>query len=156
MNNPGRAAMQSRNGSWGTKMRNNIFINDQPSSIEIFNTSIYQVDSSFNVINTLSYTNMNSALKHLARVLPEGAQTTADITLEKAAQEFVRYSNEPWIIISGNWWQLNPNKPDFRPRADSKLFANWGDSQELPPRDLEGRKRLDRSIGALVPERPAN
>lgn len=151
MNNPGRAAMQCRNGSWGTKMRNNIFINDQPSSIEIFNTSIYQLDSSFNVINTLSYTSMNPALKGLARVLPEGAQTTTDITQERAAREFVRYSNEPWIIITGNWWQLNPNRPDFRPRADSKLFVNRGDPQELPPRDLEGRKRLDPSIGALVP-----
>ena len=153
MNNPGRAAMQCRNGSWGTKMRNNIFINDQPSSIEIFNTSIYRLDSSFNVINTLSYTGMNPSLKILARVLPEGARTTTDITQERAAPEFVHYGNEPWIIIKGNWWQLNPDRPDFHPRPDSQLFANWGDSQELPPRDLEGRKRLSPSIGALVPRR---
>jgi len=151
MNNPGRAAIQCRNGSWGTKMRNNIFINDQPSSIEIFNTSIYRLDSSFNVINTLSYTGMNPSLKSLARVLPDAPQTVTRITQEKAAREFVRYSNEPWIILAGNWWQLNPNRPDFRPRADSKLFANRGSSQELPPRDLEGRRRLSPSIGALEP-----
>jgi hypothetical protein len=151
MNNPGRAAMQSRNGSWGTKMRNNIFINDQPSSIEIFNTSIYLLDSSFNVINTLSYAGMNPSLKILARVLPEGARTTADITQERAAREFVHYGKEPWIIIKGNWWQLNPDRPDFHPRADSQLFANWGDPQELPPRDLEGHRRLRPSIGALEP-----
>ena len=94
---------------------------------------------------------MNPSLKSLARVLPEGARTTTDITQERAAREFVRYSNEPWIIIAGNWWQLNPNRPVFRPRADSQLFANWGDSQELPPRDLEGRRRLSPSIGALEP-----
>lgn len=151
MNNPGRAAMQCRNGSWGTKMRNNIFINDQPSSIEIFNTSIYGLDSSFNVINTLSYTSMNASLKSLARVLPEGAPTTTEITQERASRDFVHYDNEPWIILAGNWWQLNPNRPDFRPRADSQLLANWGDSRELPPRDLEGRRRLSPSIGAFEP-----
>jgi len=72
MNNPDRAAMQCRNGSWGTRMRNNIFINGQPSSVEVFNTSIYRLDSSFDVINTLSYTGMSEALKNLAVQLPEG------------------------------------------------------------------------------------
>jgi hypothetical protein len=66
MNNPDRAAMQARNGSWGTKMRNNIFINDQPNSIEVFNTSIYRLDASFNVVNTSSYTGMPDTLKSLA------------------------------------------------------------------------------------------
>ena len=55
MNNHDRAAMQARNGSWGTQMHNNIFINDQASSIEIYDTSIYRLDSSFNVANVVSY-----------------------------------------------------------------------------------------------------
>ena len=52
MSNPGRTAIQARNGSWGTKMRNNILINDQSSSIEIYDTSIYRLDAMFNVANT--------------------------------------------------------------------------------------------------------
>ena len=75
--------MQSRNGSWGTVLRNNIFINDQPFSIEIFNTSIFRLDAQFNVINTLSYTEMPDALKVLAIALPEGSGTTSAITREK-------------------------------------------------------------------------
>src|SRR6266496_6609627 len=151
MNNPGRAAMQCRNGSWGTKMRNNIFINDQPSSIEVFNTSIYRLDSDFDVINTLSYADVPEALKSLATRLPEGPQTIAGVTQERAAKEFVRFSNEPWVIFDGKWWRLNPNRPDLRPRADSKLFAGWGDSAELSKRDLAGRERKGVSVGAFAP-----
>ncbi len=153
MSNPDRAAMQARNGSWGTKMRNNIFINDVASSIEIFNTSIYRLDSADNVVNTISYTGMPDALKSLATRLPEGPETKTGITQQEAAREFVRYSNEPWVIIEGKWWRLNPNRPDFHPRADSKLFTNWGDSKEMPERDLSGQKRTGPSIGAYAPEK---
>jgi hypothetical protein len=151
MDNPGRSAMQCRNGSWGTKMRNNIFINDQPFSLEVFNTSIYKLDSRFDVINTLSYTDMPEALKSLATNLPEGEWTIAGITQEKAGKEFVRYNHEPWVIIDGKWWRLNPDRPDFRPRADSRLFAHWGDAQELPQHDLAGKARTGAAIGALEP-----
>jgi len=151
MNNKGRAAMQSRNGSWGTLMRNNIFINDPSFSIEIFNTSILRLDARFNVINTLSYTEMPDALKVLATALPEGPSMRSGITREKVAGEFVRYGEAPWVIIEGNWWRLNPNRPDFHPRADSKLLAHRGDAGELPPRDLVGRLRHGPSIGALDP-----
>ncbi len=153
MNNKGRAAMQARNGSWGTVMRNNIFINDQPFSIEIFNTSIFRVDARFNVINTSSYTEMPDALKVLAIALPEGPSMRSGITREKVAGDFVRYGEEPWVTIEGNWWRLNPNRPDFRPRADSKLLAHRGDAGELPSRDLMGSLRRGPSIGALDPAR---
>jgi hypothetical protein len=154
MNNSGRAAMQCRNGSWGTTLRNNIFINDVPSSLEIFNTSIYRLNARFNVINTLSYTGMPDALKSLATIPPEGPETITGITREIAAPEFVRYSDEPWVIIEGNWWRLNPQRPDFRPQTNSKLFANWGDSEQRPPGDLEGRKGPNPFIGALAPASP--
>jgi hypothetical protein len=165
MNNHDRAAMQARNGSWGTKMRNNIFINDQASSIEIYDTSIYRLDSSFNVANVVTYHSsagddavkeMPSSLKSLATQLPEGPHTISGITQEKAAPEFVRYGNEPWVIIEGKWWRLNPNRPDFRPRADSKLFANWGDANSLPEHDLAGNKRAGASLGALAPAASAS
>ncbi|MGC2196118.1 MAG: right-handed parallel beta-helix repeat-containing protein [Terriglobales bacterium] len=151
MNNPERAAMQCRNGSWGTKMRNNIFINDQSSSIEVYNSSIYRLDSAFDVINALHYVDLPETLKSLATRLPEDAQTITGITQEKAGKELVRYGSEPWVILDGKWWRLNPNRPDFRPRPVSKLFTHWGDRTELPRRDLAGRPRKDASLGALAP-----
>jgi hypothetical protein len=151
MNNAGRAAMQSRNGSWGTVLRNNIFINDQAASIEIFNTSIFQLDARFNVINTLSYTGMPNSLKSLAIALPEGPDSRNDVTRSKVASEFVRYGEEPWVIIEGNWWRLNPNRPDFHPRTNSKLLSHRGDIKNLPPHDLTGTIRRGPSIGAFDP-----
>jgi hypothetical protein len=55
------------------------------------------------------------------------------------------------VIIDGQWWRLNPNRPDFRPRADSKLFSNWGDAKDIPARDLAGNQRNGASIGAFAP-----
>jgi hypothetical protein len=151
MSNEGRAAMQCRNGSWGTKTRNNIFMNDKSSSIEIDNSSIYRLDSSDSVINTLSYTDIQNDLKSLAVNLPEGSKTISGITQEQAASEFVRYSNEPWVIIEGKWWRLNPNRPDFRPKPDSKLFTHWGDTAELPRGDLSSHQQSAPFIGAYTP-----
>jgi hypothetical protein len=159
MDNHRRSAMQARNGSWGTKMHNNIFINDQPTSIEIYNTSVYRLDAGSNVANTVAYVNsaggddtgaMPDALKSLAVHLADGTDTIIGITREQAAKEFMRYSDEPWVIIEGKWWRLNPNRPDFHPRRDSKLFANRGDGENLPEHDLDGTRRNARSIGAFV------
>lgn len=151
MNNKGRAAMQCRNGSWGTLMRNNIFINDQPESIEIFNTSIFRLDARFNVINTLSYTAMPAVLKKLAVALPEGPDTISGMTRSRLANEFVRYGEEPWVIIEGNWWRLNPQRPDFRPKKTSAVLSRRGDASQLPAHDLFGNKNRNVFIGAVAP-----
>ena len=146
--------MQCRDGSWGTKMRNNIFINDKASSIEVDNSSIYRLDSSDSVINTLDYVMPRMRWQSLAISLPEGSKTIYDITQEKAAGEFVRASNEPWVIIEGKWWRLNPNRPDFHSKAGSKLFSHWGDAAELPRKDISGQPRSAPSIGAYEPTQP--
>ncbi len=151
MANEGRAAMQCRNGSWGTKTRNNIFINDKSASIEVDNSSIYQLDSSDSVINALVYTDIQNNLKNLALKLPEGPNTISGITQEKAASEFVHSSNEPWVIIEGKWWRLNPNRPDFHPKLDSKLFSHWGDPVSVEDENLSNHQRSVSFIGAYAP-----
>jgi hypothetical protein len=151
MSNEGRAAMQCRHGSWGTKMRGNIFINDEASSIEIDNSSIYRVDTSENVINHLVYTDIHDDLKSLAVSLPEGPKTISEITQERAAQEFVRFSSEPWVIIDGKWWRLNPNRPDFHPKRDSRLLANRWDPKELEHNGVVQHRPSRPFIGAFEP-----
>ena len=150
MANPGRAALQARNGSWGGRYRNNIVINDVPSSIEVFNTSLFRLDSGFNVANQVTYPSCTDPLKALALALDETNHSTLGITRERAAAEFVRYGGEPWVLIEGHWWRLNPDRPDFRPRAGSHLLAGTGDRGELPARDLVGRRRSTADIGALA------
>jgi hypothetical protein len=150
MSNAGRAALQFRNGSWGGRARNNILLNDAGASIEVFNTSIYRLDSGFNVAGKVSYTGMPESLKGLAIGLDEGNHSALGLTRDTLAAEFVRYGEEPWVLIEGSWWRLNPSRPDFRPRPGGRLLAGRGDRHELPPRDLSGRRRLEADIGALA------
>ncbi len=151
MNNRGRVAMQCVDGSWGTRMYNNVFINDEPFSIEIDGSSAYRQRESYNVVNTVHLPpNQYSAGNE------HGWGNNPNITLNveqaKIAGEFVHASEEPWIIIDEKWWRLNPNRPDFRPAARSTLLNNRGDAQQLPEIDLSGRKRTVPSIGAYAAE----
>jgi hypothetical protein len=153
MANPERAAMQCRNGSWGTVLRDNVFVNDGGPSVEIFNTSIYRHDARSNVVGVVSYTGMREELKRLAVSLPDGDHNVTGATRSRVAGEFVRYGDEPWVVIEGTWWRLNPARPDFRPRATSKLLVGAGDIRDEPKRDLAGRVRRVAALGALAPAR---
>lgn len=147
MDNPDRAALQSVDGSWGTRKYNNIVINDLPFSIQIDKSSVYRQKASYNVTNTVSVPKAEADTGSLS----DDAATVMHVTQVQADAQFVHGSEEPWIIIEGKWWRLNPNRPDFHPRRDSVLFANRGDVKQLPQRDLSGKKRSVPSIGAYAP-----
>ena len=147
MNNRERAAMQCVDGSWGTKLYNNIFINDVPFSIEVDRSSTYQHRETENVANTVSIPKPDHGLV-------DDSKTSLDVTQTKAAAEFVRSSDEPWIIVEGKWWRLNPNRPDFRPVAKSSMLNRRGDTTQMPQADLSGAKRTVPSIGAFAAELP--
>ena len=151
MNNGGRVAMQCVDGSWGTRMYNNVFINDAPFSVEIDRSSGYQQRESYNVVNTVHLPRSQHSAGDLDG-WPDGPTTTLNVTLTKIAGEFVHATEEPWIIIDGNWWRLNPNRPDFRPARTSTLLNHRGDKQQLPEVDLSGRTRTVATIGAYAPE----
>ncbi|WP_437674382.1 right-handed parallel beta-helix repeat-containing protein [Sorangium sp. So ce131] len=150
MNNGGRAALQCGNGSWGCRLRNNVFINDASASIEVLSTGIYRFDAGHNVVNQVSYGGMPPALKRLATSLAETRAVTG-ITRARFAAEVVRASDEPWVILEGGWWKLNPNRPDFRPKRTSKMLLGQGDAREVPAHDLLGSKRGGADLGALSP-----
>lgn len=144
MNNRDRAAMQCIDGSWGTMLYNNIFINDAPFSIQVDGSSAYQHRESDNVANTVSFPKSEEELTH-------DPAATLNVTQAKMAAEFTRSSDEPWIIIEGKWWRLNPNRPDFRPVAGSTILSGRGYGEQMPKTDLSGAKRTPPSVGALAP-----
>jgi hypothetical protein len=168
MANPGRAALVLVNGSWGNLVRHNVLVNDEPSSMEISATSTFRLDSDYNVVNAVRFvgisvhsvaeqwpyagaTEMDPSLKTLAVRLDETAgHSTLGVTRVRIAGEVVRYGEEPWVVIENGWWRLNPARPDFRPRSDSRLLADRADSGTLAPRDLTGRRRRWADIGALA------
>ncbi|WP_438006100.1 right-handed parallel beta-helix repeat-containing protein [Sorangium sp. So ce321] len=150
MNASGRAALQCGNGSWGCRLRNNILVNDAASSIEVLSTGIYRFDAGHNVVTQVSYGGMPDGLKRLAAALPETRAITG-ITRARLAAEVVRAGEEPWVVLEGSWWKLNPNRPDFRPKRSSKMLIGQGDAREVPARDLLGNKRGGADLGALSP-----
>jgi len=169
----GRAALLLNNGSWGNVVRNNILINDQPNSLEVTATSIYRLDSGFNILNTIHYvgisahslpwviepgsksvtspfseTEMLPTFKQVALNLDEANHSLVGFNRERIAAEFLKYNEEPWIFIEDNMWRLNPARPDFRPRSGSTLLRDSVDQKQLPQRNVAGEKRQTPSIGA--------
>jgi hypothetical protein len=163
MDNPQRAALVLINGSYANRVRNNVLINDQPSSMEISATGIYRLDSDRNVLNAINYvgvslhsewpyqtpTEMPDSLKSLATHLDDQVTSILGITRTRVAPEFVRYGEEPWVLIEGGWWRLNPDRPDFHPRSGARMLCGRGDATDRPPTDLDGARRSGSDIGAL-------
>jgi hypothetical protein len=173
MNALGRSALLLNNGSWGNMVRNNILINDQEDSLEVSNTSTYQLDSGYNILNTLQYvgisahslryvvgassatnaspfksTEMAPELKKLAIHLDENNHSVSGITRGRIAKEFVRYGEQPWVIIVGEAWRLNPDRPDFHPKPDSTLLFAAGTETQKSKTNLAGEPRKRANIGA--------
>jgi hypothetical protein len=149
MSRGGRAALQCGDGSFGCRVRNNILVNDASPSIEVVPTSIYKLDASHNALNDVSYEGASPALKGLAVSLPE---TRAQLGVNRArlASELVRPGDEPWVILEGSWWKLNPARPDFRPKRGSRLLAGQADRRAMPVTDLLGVKRTGADLGAFA------
>jgi hypothetical protein len=149
----GRAALLVGNGSWGTRAYDNVLVNDAVPSVELRNTSIWRFEASHNVLGQVTYEGPAAAMKSLATSLPDGAGSVTGVTRASLAPSFVRPGDEPWVVLDGNWWKLNPSRPDFHPRAgagSAGLLAGRGDGRYEPVTDLEGRKRAQADIGAFA------
>ena len=150
----GRAALLVGNGSWGTRAYNNVLVNDELPSVELLNTSIWRFEAGHNVLDHVSYEGPAAAMKSLATSLPDGVNEVTGITRQALALSFVRAGDEPWVVLEGTWWKLNPKRPDFHPRSGAALLAGRGDARYQPPTDLEGRRRSRPDIGHLVEAQP--
>ncbi|HEY3821742.1 MAG TPA: right-handed parallel beta-helix repeat-containing protein [Polyangiaceae bacterium] len=146
----GRAALLVGNGSWGTRAYDNVLVNDELPSVELLNTSIWRFEASHNVVDRVSYEGPAAAMKGLAISLPDDPSSTTGVTRQSLAPSFVRAGDEPWVVLEGNWWRLNPGRPDFHPRSGVGLLAGRGDARNEPPTDLDGRRRTKPDIGAFV------
>jgi hypothetical protein len=148
MSTRGRPALSVGSGSWGTRARNNILINDELPSIELHPTGIWRFDGGNNVLDRVRYEGTAAALKSLAFSLPDAGHSVTGVSRRSLGSNFVQPGEEPWVILEGSWWKLNPKRPDFHPRASAILLAGKGDAREMPRVDLEGKKRSKADIGA--------
>jgi hypothetical protein len=148
----GRPALLIGNGSWGSRVRNNILINDGGPAIEITSTGIWRFDGARNVLGSVSYEGAASGLKSLALSLPEESGSVVGAGRARLAPLFVKDSDEPWVVIEGGYWKLNPKRPNFRPKSGASVLAGRGDPREIPRADLDGKKRQAADIGAFACE----
>jgi len=146
----GRAALLVGNGSWGTRAYNNVLVNDELPSIELLNTSIWRFEAGHNILDRVNYEGPAAAMKSLATSLPDGVSEVTGITRQALAGNFVRAGDEPWVLLEGKWWKLNPKRPDFHPRSGAPLLVGRGDARNEPQLDLEGRQRSRPDIGAYA------
>ncbi|HVY48104.1 MAG TPA: right-handed parallel beta-helix repeat-containing protein, partial [Minicystis sp.] len=146
----GRPALLIGNGSWGTRAFDNVLYNESDPSIEVAPTGIYRTDAGSNVVNTVSYEGTAAALKPTALRLPDANRTVVGVTPREMTAEFERAGDEPWVVVEGGFWHLNPARPSFRPRKQGRLLAGQADRSELPPRDMTGKRRATADIGALA------
>ncbi len=110
------------------------------------NARVYRLDSGFNVAGRVAYVAggeegrgpMADALKTLAVALDETNHSAIGLTRADLASEFVRYGEEPWVIVEGHWWRLNPDRPDLRPRAGSRRLTGRGASVERSSKHSKG------------------
>ena len=149
-----RPALQVGNGSWGTRAFNNVLVNDELVGLELLNTSIWRFDSGRNVLSKVHYEGSAVALKELAVALPDGPRGVTGIGVAALGPSFVQMSEEPWVVLEGNWWKRNPRRPDFHPRPGSVLLAGHGDERNQPRVDLDGKPRLKADIGAYAAAAP--
>lgn len=160
MANPGRAAVLIVNGSYGVRLRNDVLVNDELASMDVDRTSIFGLDSAYSVANEVRYRSapfntpsadpFPPALFGAAKSRFEEPRSTFGVTRAKIRSEFVAPGEEPWILLDGATWKLNPARPDFRPKASSTLLVGKGDPTDMPAIDLLGRRRATADIGALA------
>jgi hypothetical protein len=149
----GRPALLVGNGSWGTRARNNVFLNDDRPSVELHPTGIWRLDAGRNVLNTVAYEGQAGALRSLAVSLPDEPGSTLTVSRSRFAADVVQASEEPWVILEKAWWKLNPRRPDFHPQKTSSLLAGRGDAKETPGVDLDGKTRTTADIGCYAAAR---
>jgi hypothetical protein len=146
----GRPALMVGSGSWGTRAHNNIFMNDANPAVELHPTGIWRFDGKRNVLNTISYEGRAAGLRALAISLPDEPGSVIAVARARVSAEVVQSSEEPWVIIEKGWWKLNPRRPDFHPQKTSTLLAGRGDPKDMPPNDLDGKKRTAADIGCYA------
>jgi hypothetical protein len=118
-------------------------------SLEVSNSSIYLLDSGYNVLGNVIYEDVPDELKAVATALDESNNSAVGVALEAVTGQLADFNFEPWVVIEANWWRLNPARGDFHPKKDAPLLGGRGDASELPAVDLTGAPREDADIGAF-------
>jgi|GEM_PF-761751 len=135
-----RGALILNNDARGMQVYNNIIIRDRFDAYEITNRSGRGLLSGANYYFARSVDNSPRA--------SEESDSITGFSLAEALAQFVNAGFAAWVLEDGVWPELNPNRPDYRPRSDSILLMD-ADAAHTPALDFNGNPRTGSTIGAL-------
>jgi hypothetical protein len=143
-----RAAIQLRNGSMGNRVYGNIANHGRGMGLEVFADSVAGSDIKGNVFGRIRMNPGADALASLAVALPPAGE--AAVSADAILGEMVAASNDPWIAPKGKTMGVADKRPDYRPKAGSKLLGATVDAA-APATDFNGDKRDKATPGAFNP-----
>ena len=124
---------------------NNIIVRDRFDAYEVTGRSGQGLRSGANYYSALNVEESPGAI--LLDTDPASGSITG-FTVNEALANFVAPGFAPWLLESGPWPTLNPDRPDYHLRPDSPLLTA-GDASLSPTLDLSGTIRTGAGIGAL-------
>lgn len=138
-----RGALILNNDARNMTVANNIMIRDRFDAYEIANRSGEGLNSSNNYYFERYVDN--------APGTPDDVDSISGFSVNEGFAQFVNPSFEPWILEDGQWFMLNPDRPDYHLVADSVL-VNAGSAEMTPVLDTFGNVRESNAIGAVGSE----
>lgn len=136
-----RGALILNNDARDVTVFNNIIIRDRFDAYEIANRSGTGLRAGHNYHSNRYIDNAPNT--------PAEENSQTGFTVDEGLAHFVNPSFAPWVLEGETWWSPNPDRPDFRLRADSAL-TTAGQPAFGPTLDLLGNQRTQSGLGALV------
>lgn len=150
MNQPSpRAAIQTRNGSWGNRFLSNVAVHGRGPGLWITADSIDGTEAKGNIMGTIQLDEGARGMAKLAKLMP-AAGSKIDVPYSAVVESLVAPSAEPWVVLDGGWWKPAPKRPRYSPKASAALFAPAGATPSVAL-DLSGRERPSDIPGAFAP-----
>ncbi|MGF1506937.1 MAG: right-handed parallel beta-helix repeat-containing protein [Anaerolineae bacterium] len=127
-------------------VRNNIIVRPRSDAYEISDRSGQDLFSGHNAYYALSVVNSSGWIEIDT---DPGSGSITGFSIPQILSEFVDPNFNPWIVVDGSWWVLNPNRPDFTPAAGSMLLTA-GDPDYVPEADVSGDGFNGTEMGAYA------
>ncbi len=131
-----RAAIQCRNGSTGLRLYGNIAVHGRGPGMWITPDSIPGLDAVGNVMGPIEIDPSAPAMTKLARKMPS-VSSKVGVPLEEVLASMISPTHKPWAVVAPfhpekpAFFELAPDRPDYRARPGAPLLAPFADQPAL-------------------------
>lgn len=144
-----RSAVVFINDARNMTVYNNIIVRNRADAYEIGARSGQGLRSGANYYFALSIFDSPGVI---AIDTDANSGSVTGFSVSEALANFTTPNANDWVLLNGQWPQLSPNRPDFRPLEDS-ILAQMANVSYMPATDFTGSLRSGSTIGAFdVPD----